>query len=433
MKRLLAYLLMVALILSGCAAPQSGEEAAPGDVVTKPEQSGESNAPEKVEPQKTSALGETLAPQEVSLQQPDDAFIEGQMSFSLALFQQATRKSKNENLLISPLSVAPALAMAANGAAGKTRAEMLEVLGGHSMEELNAYVGHYLQNLPAGEGAELKMANSIWIRSGFEVKESFLQKNADYYGAQIYEAPFNRQTIEDINDWVAENTDGMIEEIVEKLDDDTVMQLINALAFEGEWRIPFAAPKVANGYFTDIHGQDSLVPMMRSDEQYWLEDGKATGFLKDYKGNQYRFAALLPEDDVDIYDYIEGLTADGLLETLQSAENTAVGINLPKFSYEYGLELKKLLAEMGMPTAFDAADFSGMADEDLQIGSVLHKTFIEVDEAGTKAGAATDVSMQKYGGSPALKTVILNRPFVYMIIDTATNLPVFMGIVASIE
>lgn len=371
----------------------------------------------------------------------DDAFAQSQMRLAVELFQSSVLESMEENVLISPLSIQLALAMTANGAEGETREEMEALLGGEiSLEDLNEYLYSYVNNLPSEEKYKLQIANSIWFRDDegrLQVEKDFLQKNADYYRAQAYKAAFDDQTLKDINNWVKNNTDGLIDSILNQIDDDAVMYLINALVFDAEWQHVYDKSAVYQGKFTNISGTEKSVDMMHSEETVYLQDEKATGFMKPYNGSKYSFAALLPNEGVDIYEYIEGLTGEELMETLSTPQLGMVMATLPKFSYEYDLTMNDVLKELGMPSAFsgDTADFSKMAQSsrgNIYIGEVLHKTFISVDELGTKAGAVTKVQMNDESAPMSEWVVTLNRPFVYMIIDNETKLPVFIGTVLDI-
>lgn len=371
----------------------------------------------------------------------DDAFAQSQMRLAVDLFQSSVLESKDENVLISPLSILLALAMTANGADGDTKAEMEALLGGEiSLNDLNEYLYSYVNNLPSAEKYKLQIANTIWFRDDegrLQVEKDFLQKNADYYGAQAYKAAFDDQTLKDINNWVNDHTDGMIDSILDQIDEDAVMYLINALVFDAEWQHVYDKSDVYKGKFTNIGGTEKQVDMMHSEETVYLQDENATGFMKPYSGSKYNFAVLLPNEGVDIYEYIAGLTGEELMETLSTPQLGMVMATLPKFSYEYELTMNDVLKELGMPSAFSGstADFSKMAQSsrgNIYIGDVLHKTFISVDELGTKAGAVTKVQMNDESAPMSEWVVTLNRPFVYMIIDNKTNLPVFIGAVMDI-
>ena len=372
----------------------------------------------------------------------DDDFSQSQMRLAVDMFKSSVLESKNENVLISPLSVQLALAMTANGADGETKAEMEALLGGKiSLEELNEYLYTYVKNLPSDDKFKLQIANSIWFRDDegrLQVEQDFLQKNADYYGAQVYKDTFDEQTLKDINNWAKEHTDGMIDKIIEEIDPDTVMYLINALVFDAEWEHVYDKSDVYKGKFTNIGGTEKQIDMMHSEESVYLQDKNAIGFMKTYSGGKYSFAALLPNEGVDIYDYIAGLTGESLTKTLSTSQSGMVMATLPKFSYEYELTMNELLKDMGMPTAFSSssADFSKLGKStrgNIYIGEVLHKTFISVDELGTKAGAVTKVEMEDECAPMSEWIVNLNRPFVYMIVDNETNLPVFIGTVMDVD
>lgn len=381
-----------------------------------------------------SVLGEAVTGKEA-----DDCFTDNQMRLALDLFKAMSSVSKDENLLISPLSIQLALAMTANGADSKTREEMETLLGGEiSIEELNKYLYQYVNNLPSDEKYKMHIANSVWANDddSFVVYPDFLQLNANYYAAEIYKSEFNGDTVNDINSWVSKNTDGMINKLIDTVDSSVVMYLINAIAFDAEWESEFK--NVHKDDFTSISGNTHQVEMMDSKVHVYLNDGKATGFIKNYKDNSYSFAALLPNDGVDIYDYINDLDAQSLLNLLKNPEYEDVQLTMPKFTYDYELEMTSVLESLGMSTAFNPnnADFSKLGQSEfgnIYIGSVLHKTFIEVDESGTKASAVTGVIMEANSAMPDEPIYItLDRPFVYMIIDNETNLPVFMGVVTDI-
>ena len=359
--------------------------------------------------------------------------------FGLRLLRECGAGDKNT--LLSPLSVICALGMTANGAQAETLAQMEQVLG-LPMDELNAYLYSYLAALSP---EEINVANSIWMRDdeSFEVRDAFLQANADYYGAAAYKAPFDKTTVRDINNWVKDNTHGMIDGILKELDGAAVMVLVNALAFEAEWTSVYTKDDVWDRTFTTEDGQERTVEMMYDSLGDYISDDYADGFIKNYKGGQYAFAALLPREGMTVAEYLATLTGESLHEMLVNADSTQYGsTGLPKFKLEYAATLNDALIAMGMTDAFDedAADFDGIGryvgymDYPLYIDTVIHKTYIEVAERGTRAGAATAVAATGGAGMPPSerKDIILDRPFVYMIIDTEANVPIFIGTVLDI-
>ena len=353
--------------------------------------------------------------------------------FAIRLFKASEESGKNT--LISPLSVLCALAMTANGAEGETREQMEAVLG-MTTGELNLYLYSYMQNLPQGEKYKLSLANSIWFTEDefFTANQNFLQTNADYYGADIYKAPFDKQTLKDINNWVKQNTDGMIPEILDKIPEEAIMYLVNALAFEAEWMEIYEKQQVRDGKFTKEDGTKQDVEFMYGTEGTYLEDKNAIGFKKYYKGGKYAFVAMLPNEGVSVSEYIASLTGESLNALLSNPQYGTVHTSIPKFETEDTVEMAEILKGMGMTEAFDIynADFEGLGTTtvgNICISRVLHKTFISVGEKGTKAGASTVTEM--VNGTAAdpqkPKEVYLDRPFVYMLIDCENSIPFFIG------
>ena len=380
-----------------------------------------------------------IVPNKPTEKAADSLFIDNTANFFVELFKNTTQDKKNS--LISPISVLLALSMTANGAENNTLSQMEQVLGaGMPIAELNQYLHTYVNSLPSEEKSKLHIANSIWFKEGFQVKKDFLQTNADHYGANAYQSAFDETAREDINLWVKINTDGMIKEILsEPIDPRVMMYLINAVAFDAEWEEIYKQDQVSPGEFTNIHNQKQTVEFMSSTESIYLEDDKAIGFVKPYLNNKYSFVALLPNEDIAMKDYIESLSGTGLISTLKKTQGASVQARLPKFSYDYSINMNEALKALGMPEAFEQhkANLRKIADllplQNLYISKVFHKTFIEVNERGTKAGAATSVTVQMNSAIMEQKKVILDRPFVYAIVDNATNLPIFMGVLTNIE
>jgi serpin B len=222
------------------------------------------------------------------------------------------------------------------------------------------------------------------------------------------------------------------------------MCLVNALAFDARWEKPYEEYQVSEGIFTTEDGREQTVELMYAEDTYtYVEDDLCTGFLKDYEGGRYAFVALLPKEGITVGEYVEGLTGEHLNHMLSEPEDIMVLTTIPKFETEYSTQMSGVLREMGMTDAFSQndADFSKLgiyhADgANIFINEVLHKTFISVAEQGTKAGAATAVIMYAAGApaeKPEYRTVNLDRPFVYMLIDCETNLPFFIGTMMDID
>lgn len=223
----------------------------------------------------------------------------------------------------------------------------------------------------------------------------------------------------------------MIPKIIEKADRYAVMMLVNAIAFDAKWETPYKRSDIEKLDFTSYSGSKKKTDFMCSTENIYLKDGGAVGFVKPYKNGRFAFAALLPDENTGIDDYVASLSGDKLMKIFSSAKHgNEVNVKMPKFRTEYSTQLIDTLKKMGVKDAFDrkTADFSSLIENrDAYIATVVHKTFIEVDENGTRAAASTLVGadtmslMEPY-------SVCLNRPFVYMIVDTETNLPLFIGV-----
>ena len=358
--------------------------------------------------------------------------------FSFGLLKKCN--DEDDNILVSPLSIMQALGMTANGASGETKEQMEKLLSEElNLDLINKMYKQYVNEITSDEAIKLAVANSIWINNnvGFTVNQEFATKCLSYYDAKMYSAPFNMDTVNSINQWVSDNTDAMIDKIIDRFSGDEMMVIINAIVFDAEWERIYYDDQVRNTPFYGIKGTND-VEGMYSEEKYYLEDDNTTGFIKDYKGG-FRFVALLPDEDVDIDDYIQNFTEEKYMELMANKREVRVDAMLPKFEYDYQIGLIEPLKEMGMEQAFmqGQADFTQMSDEKLNmyISDVIHKTHIKVGEKGTKAAAVTAVIVE--GNSvkpivPEIKEVHLNRPFVYVIIDEKTEAPIFIGAVKAI-
>ncbi len=384
-------------------------------------------------------LMEGISPNSVNALANLNAYNADVTDFAVRLFKASEEDGKNT--LISPLSVLCALAMTANGAEEETLEQMEAVLG-MDRDKLNLYLYSYMLNLPSSEEYRLSLANSIWFTEDerFTVNKDFLQTNADYYGADIYKAPFNDKTCKEINKWVRRETDSMIPEILNEIPTDAVMYLINALAFEAEWSKIYEKGQVRNGEFTKEDGTKQRAEFMYGTEGTYLEGEKASGFMKYYKGGKYAFVAMLPDEGVTVSEYSASLDGEALNALLTNPGYTTVFTAMPKFETEYSVEMDTVLKGMGMTSAFsaDTADFEALGTSvrgNIYINRVLHKTYISVGEKGTKAGAATVVEMADEAGIEMLepKEIYLDRPFVYMLIDCENKIPFFIGTMTDIQ
>lgn len=432
MKRIFAMILalsMLALVLCSCAKAKVEPKVTRGDIP-------------KVEPTNAKAAGDLLkdfVAIEVEGKDADDKFKSGMLDFAVRLMQ-STLDENQKSSLVSPLSVIVALGMTANGANGETKEEF-EKLFGFSVDEANAYLYTLAHSLYNGDGAKVELANSIWFgKDGrIAVHDDFLQVNKSYYDAQAYEEDFfDQKTVDKINKWVSKHTDKMIDEIIDAIDPDAVMLLINALVFDALWSKPYENFQCQKGTFNAYDKSKSDATFMKSEETL-IRTKNAVGFRKYYK-NGYEFVAMLP--DGDVFDYVNSLSGKELGKILSGKQNDygyRAKAYLPKFEYDYDVSLYKALESMGLKKAFSSseADLSGIGSSpwgNLYIGDVLHKTHIEMTQAGTRAAAVTAVEVLAESAAPKkIVDVKLDRPFVYYIIDSKTNLPLFMGVVTEVN
>lgn len=386
---------------------------------------------------KAEELSKNYVAENVEVLAADDAFSTAYNDISANLLKTAY---SSDNTLISPLSVELAFSMLTNGAVGKTKQELESFLSGLDIETLNKYNKAYVEGIKESDKLSFNVANSIWIKKdpNLSVKDKFLQTNANYYGAQVYSSQFDGATLKDINNWVSIHTDGMIKKILDDIDADTVMYLINAICLEAKWQDEFEKENVVKWDFNNLNGSKTKVDMMCSTEYNYVSGDKATGFMKKYVGGRYAFCALLPDENVNINDFVLCLDSQTLKNYFTATQEKVI-IKMPKMKVEYSLDLIEALQALGINDVFDGykADLSDMAaytNSNLFVNMAMHKTFMEVDTAGTKAGAATIIGIGKESAvAPDWnqpKYVTLDRPFVYAILDTQTKMPIFIGVQA---
>ena len=358
------------------------------------------------------------------------------------------KASQDQNgRLISPLSVMTALQMVANGAKEETLRQFENLFGGKmDTKTLNQELFNYYQSLAksAGPDARVEAANAVWMTNdeNFKVAEEFIRVISNTFDAQLAQASFtDPKTVDAINDWCFKHTDGMIPKILNYGDvsenDDTLMVLLNAILFDALWSIPYEENRCYEGTFTTGQGVYKNVTMMYGEEHRYIKGDRETGFIKYYKGG-YAFVALLPEKGMSLENYLTMLDGTRFTELLDGVQKRSVDTGLPKFSFDWSDSLKETLKDLGLTDCFDRSrsDLSGIGnyyDLRLYANNVIHKTHIEVDESGTRAAAVTAVVVDAVESAVQEDNprVILNRPFVYAIVDTANMLPVFIGTVTN--
>lgn len=360
------------------------------------------------------------------------------MDFAAALLRQTTQE---EGVLLSPVSLLYALGMTANGASGTTLSQLEKAMG-MDRDTLNDYLYTYRMSLPENtKKCKLSLANSLWVRDIFWLEDSFLDNCVSYYDAEVYRSAFDETMKNDLNRWVSDQTDGMIDKLLEQAPGArTMLYLVNAVCFDAKWKKPYEKDDIQKDVvFTAADGTRQTADLLWSQESLYLSDDNTTGFMKYYDGGRYAFVGLLPGEGVSIADYVAGLTGSKLHALLNDPQHGTVEAAIPRFKASSSLELSDALKAMGVTDAFDstAADLRAMGgapNDQLYVGAVLHKTYLELDENGTKAAAVTAVDMVAASPEPPeVHRVVLDRPFVYMIVDTHANLPLFLGTVTQMD
>ena len=363
--------------------------------------------------------------------------------FGLALLQQSRQSGGGSNL-ISPLSVALALSMAANGAEGDTLAQFQAVLGGGAdLVELNAACAQLMSDYQGLPGStRCTIANSLWANPWAELYEEFVAKCRGYYSAQVYEAELSEERIVgDLNRWVSDHTGKLIPKIIDQpFDRATVCLLVNALYLKNTWLLEF--DPLCTREMDFFHG-DASVSRVDCLQHFdttlsYLKDDTAQGVLLPYDDGRLAFFALMPDLDAggappDFGGWLSALTTSDLPWLLTTREDAMfLRFAMPKFTAEWTGQLQQILPALGLADAFDpdTADFSalGSSPEGYYLSQVIHAAKIDVNEKGTEAAAAT-IAAASGGAAPPAQgiTLVLDRPFLYGIVDLDTGVPVFLG------
>ncbi|MCK4224603.1 MAG: serpin family protein [candidate division Zixibacteria bacterium] len=361
--------------------------------------------------------------------------IQSDNKFGLKLFREIIKEEKDSNVFISPLSVSMALGMTYNGANGETQEAMQEVLelNDLTIQEVNESYKSLIELLRGLDPkVQFQIANSIWYRQNIPVREEFIDLCNKYFDALVSGLDFDDPAaVDTINAWVDENTNGKIEEIVDApISDFTAMFLINAIYFKGTWTYQFDRASTKDTLFTLPDGTKKPCKMMeqRGLYNYFSNDDFEAVDLP-YGDGDFSMTIFLPYRKTNIDSLIAKFNQENLNHWLSSFLSDSGDIYIPKFTLEYELKLNDALKALGMSIAFDPerADFSKMYEiVSVWIDEVKHKTFVEVNEEGTEAAAATAVEMS-YGPGPLGFWMRVDRPFVFMIRENKSQTILFIG------
>jgi len=370
------------------------------------------------------------------------SLVEGNSAFAFELYQAL--KGEESNLFYSPYSISLALAMTYAGARNETAEQMADTLQFMLEQDRLHPAFNWLDAELAsrGEGAEgkdgegfrLNIVNAIWGQKDYEFLSDFLDVLAENYGAGLRILDFITETEKSrltINDWVSDQTEGRIEDLIPQgaIDALTRLVLTNAIYFNAAWDHPFNGNITADGPFYLLDGGQVIVSMMKQTESFGYTEGEGYQAVElQYDGNELSMVILLPEAG-QFEAFEEGLQAQQVDAIINDLHPTEVTLTMPQFEFDSGFSLKDTLAGMGMPIAFSGgADFSGMTgNRELSISDVIHKAFVAVDEAGTEAAAATAVIMKLTAVPEPPVEVTIDRPFIFLIRDIDTGAILFVG------
>ncbi len=389
--------------------------------------------------EKDGQVQEPSEPADIILNEKEQALINSSNEFGFNLFKQINdTDNNNENIFISPISVSLALAMTYNGADGTTKEAMEQTLclSGLTVDEINDSYKNIINSLVnLDPNVILTIANSIWYRNTFNVEQNFIDVNIEYYNAQVTPLDFSNPNAKDIiNSWVAENTNNKITEIIDMITPSNIMFLIDAIYFKGIWKYQFDPENTSDYPFHLQDGSVKYVPMMVQKGKFnYYSDTLMQALELLYGDGKFSMVILLPANEQNVNNIIEQMNPESW-ETWLSRfyEVGDLQVYLPKFTFSYEKELKEVLSAMGMGIAFNmpcCANFSKINPYfDLYISKVKHKTYVEVNEEGTEAAAVTSVEVSYTSTSVGVDVFfVVNKPFIFAIIEKSTNTVVFTG------
>lgn len=364
------------------------------------------------------------------LTETEKQLVECDNRFALKLFRAIVDDEHDKNIFISPLSIAMNLGMVYNGAAGSTQDAMQQTLelSDMTIEEVNeAYRGLIELLTELDSDVDFRIANSIWYRDGLELEEAFRDVCETYFKALVRAIDFgDPASVNIINDWVNENTNGKITEIMDEIDPELLVLVLNAIYFKGTWTYRFDRDDTQDDYFTLPDGSQKLCKMMKQEGTFhYFSTADFQAIDLPYGDEYFSMTLFLPAPERHIDSLIAQFNEENWSHWLNNFAEEDVELHLPKFTLEYELQLNKVLETLGMGIAFGGqADFSNMfKDIPGFIDEVKHKTYVKVDEEGTEAAAVTSTSFD----TSVPPVIRVNRPFFFVIRDNHSQIILFIG------
>lgn len=353
--------------------------------------------------------------------------VEGsQKVFALSFFKHVVAISESgENVVVSPYSAGVALSMVAEGAEGQTRVEFDDALNGCLFKAAD---------LGSNDTVTVKSANSVWITDDFSVRNRYVSILENDFDAEVVNLDFaDPATVRAINNWCSENTEGKINEIVDRLNPGMVMMLINALYFNAPWADAFLEKNTREGVFHAFNGDVQIPMMAKTDRMNYAEYQGAQMVELPYEGGRYAMYVVLPPKGLSIDKMISYVNEDLYDQAMSMMTAEKVRLTLPKFKLETEMILNKTLQNMGIRTAFSsAADFKGISETGpLVLDQVKQKCYIDMSEKGTEAAAVTSIGVRMTSARPeTVYTMNVDRPYVFFIADRSNGNILFAGRVA---
>lgn len=365
---------------------------------------------------------------------PDNRVVSAHTAFGFDLLHQLS-KTPGKNVFISPSSVAAALEMTFNGASGKTKADMAKALqiDGLDLQTLNeANRSLRLALAGADPQVEISIANSLWAQNGYPFLPDFIDRNREFYAAEVRSVDFaNAGTVGVINGWVEDKTHGKIKDLVKRLDPLTRLVLANAVYFHGLWSTPFKRSATTSRLFTLHNGASVTRTFMKQTGGYSYLKGQAFQAIRlPYGADRLAMYIVLPDARSGLPELLKQADEVHWTDWIKQMKPADGSICMPKFKLGYSTSLREPLIALGMQSTFADADFSGMTDsEQLFVSDIVHKSYLEVDEDGTVAAAATSVSFPGGlpGPGPKPFEMIVDHPFLCAIRDDKTGEILFLG------
>jgi serpin B len=358
--------------------------------------------------------------------------VQSNNEFAFDFFKEIADKAEEENYMVSPVSLSLALSMAYNGATNDTKTAFENTLkyDDASLEDINTVNQALIQNLASqSSGSILEIANSAWMREGFPIRQDFIQRLEDYYYATSDALNFaDPNAVDIINGWVSDKTNGKIDGIIENIPPDAVLYLINALYFNAKWKYEFDSKDSKDDDFYLSGGDKKKTKFMNmtNSVDYFANDLFSSVILP-YKKDKFNMVILLPQEGKDIEDIIDEMDQENWNNWLNNYHSYKIHVSIPKFKFSYKKLLNQSLKTLGLGVAFsDDARFNNIADHSLKITEVVQKTYIDVNEKGTEAAAATSVGIGVTSAGPP-PSFIANKPFIFAITEKETKSICFIG------